>query len=105
MRTSRPFVALGIASLLLGGLAGCQTPGQRASCSSLCQCKQPLDKALEEVSGMGFQYVDLSCLSWAPHASVPDLMKDFEAEASRVESALALRDWIRSGGFLPIGSG
>ena len=32
-------------------------------------------------------------------------MLDTSADpGDRVESALALRDWIRSGGFLPIGS-
>lgn len=72
-------------------LAGCASTRvvDRASCSSLCQAKQPLDKTLKVISDMGFKYVDLSCLPWAPHISVPAMEKDFEAEAKRVESALA----------------
>jgi len=73
---------------------GCQSAprlsvAERASCSSLCQAKQPTDKALKAIADLGYQYVDLSALSWAPHISVPNLMKDFETEATRVEKVLA----------------
>ncbi len=61
----------------------------RLSCSTLCQRKQPTGTALKVIADMGFQYVDLSCLTWAPHVSVIDLRKDFEAEAARVEQLLA----------------
>lgn len=60
----------------------------RAACSSLCQCKQPLEPMCKAVAGMGFRYVDLSALGWAPHIHVGDLVKDFDKEASRVEAAL-----------------
>jgi sugar phosphate isomerase/epimerase len=38
---------------------------------------------------MGFRYVDLSCLTWAPHVNVIELRKDFDKEATRVEGLLA----------------
>jgi sugar phosphate isomerase/epimerase len=60
----------------------------RAACSSLVRCKQSTDDALRVVSAMGFKWVDLACLNWAPHVSVPRLMEDFEKEAGRVEAAL-----------------
>ncbi|HOW69092.1 MAG TPA: sugar phosphate isomerase/epimerase [Phycisphaerae bacterium] len=61
----------------------------RASCSSLVQIKQPLETVAKSISEMGYPYLDLSCLSWAPHASVVEMGKDFEKEAGRVESVLA----------------
>ena len=61
----------------------------RAACSSLIQCKQPTEKVLQTVAGLGYRWVDLSCLSWASHVSVPKLMEDFDREAARVEAALA----------------
>ena len=61
----------------------------RAACSSLIQCKQPTEKALQAVAGLGYRWVDLSCLSWASHVSVPKLLEDFDKEATRVEAALA----------------
>lgn len=61
----------------------------RAACSSLIQCRQPTEKALQTVAGLGYRWVDLSCLSWASHVSVPKLMEDFDKEAGRVEAALA----------------
>jgi sugar phosphate isomerase/epimerase len=62
---------------------------KRAACSSLCQCKQPTDVALKVIADMGYRWVDLSALSWAPHISMPDLMKDFDKEAERIEGLLA----------------
>ena len=61
----------------------------RAACSSLVQCKQPTEKALQTIAGLGYRWVDLSCLSWARHVSVPKLLEDFDKEAARVEAALA----------------
>lgn len=61
----------------------------RAACSSLCQARQPTEKALRAVADLGFKWVDLSCLSWARHASVPALLEDFDREAGRVEGLLA----------------
>jgi sugar phosphate isomerase/epimerase len=61
----------------------------RIGCSSLVQCKQSTEKAFKVIADLGFQWVDLSCLNWAPHVKVPDLVKDFDAEAKRVETALA----------------
>lgn len=81
-------------------LAGCQStprprPGPprspvaaRASCSSLVKCKQPSSVALRTIAQLGYPYVDLSCLSWAPHVSVVALTKNFEAEAGRIEAEL-----------------
>jgi sugar phosphate isomerase/epimerase len=92
------------AACLAGALSGCpaQSPektgatgtsratiAERAACSSLCQAKQPAEKALPAVAAMGFRWVDLSCLSWAPHVSIEALVGDFEKEAARVESLLA----------------
>ncbi|HSW47073.1 MAG TPA: sugar phosphate isomerase/epimerase [Phycisphaerae bacterium] len=70
----------------LGGGAGI---ADRLSCSTLCQRKQTTETAFREIADMGFRYVDLSCLTWAPHASVVNMRKDFEAEALRVERLLA----------------
>lgn len=65
----------------------------RVSCSSLVQCKHPLEPCLRTVAKLGYKYVDLSCLSWEPrHASAQALVKDFEAEATRVENALKEND-------------
>ncbi len=90
---SNALISILTCAVLLTALAGCQTPRptpfDRASCSSLCQAKQPLDKTLKTIADMGFRHVDLSCLPWAPHVSVPELVKDFDREATRVESALA----------------
>lgn len=61
----------------------------RASCSSLVQLKQGLETVAKSISEMGYNYVDLSCLSWAPHASVVEMRKDFDKEAARVEKVLA----------------
>jgi len=63
-----------------------------ASCSSLCQVRQPLEKAAEVIAGMGYKYLDLSCLHWPPsppHVNVTELLKDFDQEASRVEKVLS----------------
>jgi sugar phosphate isomerase/epimerase len=63
----------------------------QVACSSLCQVKHPLEDALKTISQMGYKYVDLSCLNWPPsppHVNVDDLVKDFDKEASRVETAL-----------------
>ena len=87
-------------TLLLCGLAivDCATAADtsaspkvadRAACSSLIQCKQPTEKALQAVAGLGYRWVDLSCMSWASHVSVPKLLEDFDKEAARVEAALA----------------
>lgn len=72
-------------------------PGRRvadyASCSSLCQVRQPFEKAAAVIAEMGYRYVDLSCLNWPPsppHANVVELMKDFEKEASRIEKILSV---------------
>jgi len=64
----------------------------RLSCSSLCLLKHPTEQALAAIAGMGYKYVDLSCLTWAPHASVVEMHKDFEKEVSRVERLLAKYD-------------
>jgi sugar phosphate isomerase/epimerase len=61
----------------------------RAACSSLCLARQPADKAFRAIADMGFGWVDLSCLNWSPHVSVPALLADFDREAGRVESLLA----------------
>jgi sugar phosphate isomerase/epimerase len=63
-------------------------PGERASCSSLALCKQPAAKALQAIGQVGYRWVDLSCLNWAPHVSVPRLLEDFGKEAARAELAL-----------------
>ncbi len=76
-----------VASSPAGGFRG--PVAGRLGCSSLCQSKEPLDKALETIAGIGFKYVDLSALSWAPHLSVDALVKDFDAESERVAAALA----------------
>lgn len=77
----------------------------RVSCSSLCQCRQPVEKALKTIGDMGFKYVDLACLPWAPHVDVPHLMKDFDAVASRVEAALKTADLkVSNLTYDPIGS-
>lgn len=60
----------------------------RVACSSLVQCKQPMAKALETIAALGYRWVDLSCLDWAPHVSVPKLVEDFGREAARVEAVL-----------------
>lgn len=39
-----------------------------------------------------------------PTITYIEMLDETASEADRVESALALRDWIRSGGFLPIAS-
>ena len=61
----------------------------RLSCSTLCQRKQSTEVAFRKVAEMGFHYVDLSCLTWAPHVNVIELRKDFDKEATRVERLLA----------------
>jgi sugar phosphate isomerase/epimerase len=88
---TRPLITgtITLVSLLL--LAGCHarsTPFERASCSSLVQCKQPLEPTLKAIADMGFHYVDVSCLSWTPHVNVDELVKDFDKEAGRVKAAL-----------------
>lgn len=67
-------------------------PADYASCSSLCQVRQPLETAAKAIADMGYTYLDLSCLNWPPsppHANVAELLKDFDAEASRIEKVLA----------------
>ncbi len=59
-----------------------------AACSTLCQCKQPTEKAFKVIADLGYKWIDLSCLNWAPHVAVPKLVADFDAEARRVEAAL-----------------
>lgn len=61
----------------------------RLSCSTLCLMKHPTEQAFATIAEMGYTYVDLSCLTWAPHASVVGLHKDFDQEAARVERLLA----------------
>jgi sugar phosphate isomerase/epimerase len=61
---------------------------ERAACSTLCQLKQPTEKAFQAIAGAGFKWLDLSCLSWAPHVNAAKLAADFEPEAIRVERAL-----------------
>jgi len=63
-----------------------------ASCSSLCQVRQPFETAAKVIAEMGYKYVDLSCLNWPPsppHANVAELMADFDKEAARIEKILA----------------
>lgn len=61
---------------------------ERIACSSLCQAKQPAEKMFKAIAEMGYQWVDLSCLNWAPHLNVPELVQDFQTEAGRIESLL-----------------
>lgn len=61
----------------------------RVACSSLTQCKQPINPALQVISSLGYRWVDLSCLDWAPHVRLTNLMANFEQEAAGVEAALA----------------
>ncbi len=86
---------LAVGAGLAGGCSAPQRLGERIadrlSCSSLCQARQPLERTLDAVAEMGYPYVDLSCLGWAPHVSVPDLLADFEQASARVESALISR--------------
>lgn len=69
--------------------AGRSRIADRVSCSSLALCKQPAEKALPVLAGLGYRWVDLSCLDWAPHVRVPRLLEDFEREAARIEALLA----------------
>ena len=62
---------------------------ERLGCSSLALAKQPTEAAFRGLAELGFKWVDLSCLSWCRHVSVPALLADFELEARRVERALA----------------
>lgn len=62
---------------------------ERAACSTLVQSKHPADEAFKTIAALGYRWIDLSCLNWAPHVSVPSLLKDFDAEAQRVETLLA----------------
>jgi len=39
-----------------------------------------------------------------PNITYIEMLDESADPEDRVESALALRDWLRSGGFLPIGS-
>jgi len=61
---------------------------ERIACSSLCQYKHPVEEAFKTIADMGYRWVDLSCLNWAPHVAVPKLVENFEQEAARVEAAL-----------------
>lgn len=97
--TSRRRFAYDLGLLALAGAGGCATTsptsrrpsvGSRAACSSLCRCKQSTEVAFAAISRLGFRWLDLSCLSWAPHVAVPALVADFEAEATRLETILAL---------------
>ena len=84
-------VALSLAFRVAAAEPGASPPlniASRVACSSLCQCKQPTEAALKAVADMGYQWVDLSCLNWAPHVAVPKLIEDFDQEAGRVEAAL-----------------
>ncbi len=82
-----------IVAVSLSLTVGCQgarpTPFERASCSTLVKAKQPLEPTLKTVADLGCKYADVMCLSWTPHVNVDTLVKDFDAEASRVEKALA----------------
>lgn len=69
-----------------------RSPGSladRAACSTLAQAKKPTDQAFKAIAGLGFKWLDLSCLNWATHVSVPKLVQDFEQEAGRIETLLA----------------
>lgn len=61
---------------------------QRIGCSTLAQAKQTTEVAFRNLAGIGCEWLDLSCLNWAPHVSVPKLTEDFEKEARRVEALL-----------------
>ena len=63
--------------------------GDRAACSSLAQRIQPFEVAAENIAGLGYRYVDVSCMSWAAHVDVPALLVDFEKEADQVAGILA----------------
>lgn len=69
--------------------AGKHSIADRLSCSTLCQRKHSTEEAFKAIADMGFKYVDLSCLTWAPHVNVIELRKDFDKEAKRVEGLLA----------------
>lgn len=86
-------IRLSVVGLLVAGMCGCGlTPGggiaERASCSSLCKLKAPTDEALKTIAGMGYKWVDLSALTWAPHVSVKALRRDADKETQRVEAVL-----------------
>ncbi len=87
-----PAAASKVAKAVRPSTQPARTVVQRAACSSLCQVRQPLEKAAKVVADMGYTYIDLSCLNWPPsppHANVAELLKDFDKEASRIESVLA----------------
>ncbi len=81
-----PFAALGAEKA--PGTRPAININDRVGCSSLCVLKEPLETAMKSVAAMGFKNVDLPCFSWAPHVNVPALMKDFDAEASKIEAAV-----------------
>jgi len=53
-------------------VAGC------LACSSLVRCKQPTDEVFSAISAIGFKWVDLACLNWAPQVAVPKLLEYIE---------------------------
>ncbi len=63
-------------------------PADFAACSSLAARSLSTEAALQALANLGFKWVELSCLTWAPHVSVTNLVADFAAEAARVERAL-----------------
>jgi sugar phosphate isomerase/epimerase len=50
---------------------------------------QPLETAAEKIAGLGYRYVDVSCMNWAAHVDVQALLANFEKEADRVAGILA----------------
>ncbi len=87
--SSAPPAVLGDKGSALMPKPGLSRISDRLGCSSLALAKQPTEAAFRGLANLGFKWVDLSCLSWSPHVSVPALRANFDAEAGRVERALA----------------
>jgi hypothetical protein len=83
----RRAIALAAAGLMVAAMGGCglMTGGSiadRAACSSLCKLKAPTDEAFKTIADMGYKWVDLSALTWAPHVSVKDQASGGRAEGN-----------------------
>lgn len=61
---------------------------ERLSCSTLAKLKSPTEEALPAIAALGFRWIDLSCLTWAPHVHSGKLAENFDVEAARVEKVL-----------------
>jgi sugar phosphate isomerase/epimerase len=72
----------------LGAAQAKRSVADRAACSSLVQRMQPFETAAAKIAGLGYRFVDVSCMGWAPHADVEALLGDFQKEADRVAGIL-----------------